>query len=250
MNRVGRSNYAVFDPRNQTHRQRYETFYRTKSLDPRLLRRRTAVLFSRLWGGGAREVQRRYRTVQYRIAECFTLLFVMRRVGEAVHARHYQQYKREVQEARDGDDDEHFVGRVAHAGRGGVHHDVWLRTGRRRGVVTMVVSHLHRAVGGPGFRPQARRRHLVVSPVVPDGAPIAVTTAAAVATPCTAAADRASSVVVVHRVRFNGRRRSCLLSNCSQEPRETAPLQEKENEREELEIELREIITNSVVAGN
>lgn len=46
----------------------------------------------------------------------------MRRVGEAVHARHYEQYERKVEETRDGNYDEHFVGRVAHAVRGGVQH--------------------------------------------------------------------------------------------------------------------------------
>lgn len=46
----------------------------------------------------------------------------MRRVSEAVDACHYEQYEREVQETRDGDDDKHFVGRVAHAVRSGVKH--------------------------------------------------------------------------------------------------------------------------------
>jgi len=59
---------------------------------------------------------------------------MIRRVGEAVHARHYEQYEREIQEACDGDYDEHFVGRVTHAGRCGV-QDVRRSPGRRRRVV-------------------------------------------------------------------------------------------------------------------
>lgn len=55
----------------------------------------------------------------------------MRRVREAVHARHYEQDERKVQEARDGDNDQHFVGRVAHADRSGV-QDVRRRRRRRR----------------------------------------------------------------------------------------------------------------------
>lgn len=83
----------------------------------------------------------------------------MRRVREAVHARHYEQYERKVQEARDGDDDEHFVGRVTHAVRGG--------GGRRR------VQHVWRP-GRRGRRRRSRRRvvavrdhHAVVPAMVP-----------------------------------------------------------------------------------
>lgn len=112
---------------------------------------------------------------------------MVRRIGEAVHARHNQQYEREVQEARDGNDDQHFVGCVAHADRGGVERDVGLRAGRsggrrrrrrRRRVVAAVMPDLGCGIGGHDVRPQARRRYLVVSPVVPDGAPVVVTTGA------------------------------------------------------------------------
>lgn len=61
----------------------------------------------------------------------------MRRVSEAVHARHDEQYERKVEETRDGDDNKHFVGRVAHAVRRGVWQNMrWRRLGRPgRGVV-------------------------------------------------------------------------------------------------------------------
>lgn len=130
---------------------------------------------------------------------------MVRRVGEAVHARHYEQYERKVQEARDGDDDEHLVGRVAHAVRSGVKH-VWRRPGRRR---VVPVEHVVSAVvfdhgardavcGGRGYSsgrpPPVRWCHFVVFTVVPDRAPIA-TAATVVAVAVHSTGQRTPSVM-------------------------------------------------------
>lgn len=148
------------------------------------------------------------------------LLFVMRRVSETVHARHYEQYEREVQEARDGYYDEHLVGRVAHAGRRGVQQHVrgrrrgrCRRIGRRpqrvasvgrqqRGDVVVVPPVVRRAGYGAARtvvrgRPPIRRCHVlaVVLAVVSDRPPGFVADRAAVAS----TAANAAVLVVVHR---------------------------------------------------
>lgn len=121
-------------------------------------------------------------------------LFMVRRVGETVHARHYDQYEREVEETRDCDYDEHFVGRVAHARRRNVLENVRRRRPSRAvavhrcqhdDVVPMMVpmsrdglpavrASVCAAADGTRVWPSARRRSggLVVLPVVTDDAPI------------------------------------------------------------------------------
>jgi len=135
-----------------------------------------------------------------------------------MHARHDEQYERKIQETRDGDDDEHFVGRVAHAVRRGVLQHVrrrWLwRPGRgvvaadRSGqhVVPAVmaardhrgranhVGHRCRRCRSAGGRPSVRRSHFVVLAVVPDRTPSVCT-----GTGAAAAAAATAVVVVVHR---------------------------------------------------
>lgn len=137
----------------------------------------------------------------------------MRRVREAVHARHDKQYEREVKETRDGDYDEHFVGRVAHAVRRGVlQHMRWRRlrwprcsvvaAGRSdQHVVPVVmparhgrgrandVGHRRRGRRPARGRPSVGRCHFVVFAVVPGRTPSV----------CTAAETAAAAVVVVHR---------------------------------------------------
>lgn len=145
---------------------------------------------------------------------CYTLLLVMRRVREAVHARHNKQYERKVQETCDGDDDEHFVGRVAHAVRRGVLQNMRWRRLRWPGcgvvaagrsdqhVVPAVmpasdgrgrtndVSHRRHGRRPARGRPSVGRCHFVVLTVVPDRTPSV----------CTAAETAAAAVVVVvHR---------------------------------------------------
>lgn len=143
----------------------------------------------------------------------------MRRVREAVHARHDEQYECKIQETRDGDYDEHFVGRVAHAVRCGVLHHVrrrrrWLWWPSRRVVAadrsdqhvvpavmaarddrgrTNDVGHRCHRCRSTGGRPSVRRSHFVVLAVVPDRSPSVCTATGAAAAAATAV------FVVVHR---------------------------------------------------
>lgn len=118
---------------------------------------------------------------------------MVRRIREAVHARHNEQYEREVEKTRDGDDDEHLVGGVAHAGRRGLQYVLRPCCGRDyRGravadyvmtvlvvvvvMVAVVMRGRHcartRAVGRCARgRPSVGGRHPVMIAAVPDGAP-------------------------------------------------------------------------------
>lgn len=125
----------------------------------------------------------------------------MRRIGEAVHACHNEQYERKVEETGDGYNDEHFIGRVAHAVRGGVQHVRWC-PGRRRVVATRHQHVVSVMVPNRG-RPSVWWCHFVVFPVVPyrpsvvvdPGRASVVTTAADDAThpAVTTAADAATA---------------------------------------------------------